>query len=124
MFEVFESGSKISKKDYKSRLPELRAELLKTQFELQKEGIPVLIIVAGAEGAGKGEVVNQLNSWMDTRHIETSVFTRESDEEAARPFFWRFWRKLPQGEQVGVFFGSWYTRPITRHVYGEMSADG
>jgi polyphosphate:AMP phosphotransferase len=123
MFEVFESGSSITKKDYKDRLPALRAELLKTQFALQKEGIPVLIIVAGAEGAGKGEVVNRLNSWMDTRYIETSVFTKESDEEATRPFFWRFWRKLPRAGQVGVFFGSWYTRPITRHVFGEMTQD-
>ena len=123
MFEVVESGSSISKKDYKARLPGLRAELLETQFALQRVGIPVLLIVAGAEGAGKGEVVNRLNSWMDTRYIETSVFTRESDEEASRPFFWRFWRKLPAAGQVGVFFGSWYTRPITRHVFGEMSAD-
>jgi AMP-polyphosphate phosphotransferase len=123
MFEVFESESSISKKDYKDRLPALRAELLQTQFALQKAGIPVLIIVAGAEGAGKGEVVNRLNSWMDTRFIETSVFTKESDEEASRPFFWRFWRKLPRGGQVGVFFGSWYTRPITRHVFDEMTAD-
>lgn len=123
MFEVFESGSRISKKDYKERLPVLRAELLQTQFALQEAGIPLLIIVAGAEGAGKGEVVNRLNSWMDTRYIETSVFTEESDEEVSRPFFWRFWRKMPAAGQVGVFFGSWYTRPITRHVFGTMPAD-
>jgi len=121
MFEVFESGASLSKKDYKARLPELRAELLHTQFALQKAGVPVLIIVAGAEGAGKGEVVNRLNSWMDTRFMETSVFTKETDEEAARPFLWRFWRKMPAAGQIGVFFGSWYTRPITRHVFGELT---
>ena len=74
MFQAFESRSKISKKDYKKRLPELRAELLKVQFALQAKGIPVLIIIAGVEGAGKGDVINRLNSWMDTRHIETKCF--------------------------------------------------
>lgn len=117
MFEVFESSSKISKDDYKKRVPELRAELLKTQFELQKQGIPVLIIIAGVEGAGKGEVINRLNSWMDTRHIETNVFRKETDEEASRPFFWRFWRKMPKEGEIGVFFGSWYTRSIRGLVF-------
>ncbi len=122
MFEVFESGSKISKSDYKKRLPELRAELLKTQFELQKQNIPLLIKVAGVEGAGKGEVVNRLNSWMDTRYIETYVFRKESDEEASRPYYWRFWRVLPRGGQIGVFFGSWYTQPIKKLVFEETDA--
>lgn len=117
MFEVFESGSTISKKEYKKRLPVLRAELLKAQFALQKKEIPVLIILAGVEGAGKGEVVNRLNSWMDTRYIETYVFRKETDEEAQRPFYWRFWRVLPANGKIGVFFGSWYSRPIKDRVF-------
>jgi AMP-polyphosphate phosphotransferase len=122
MFEVFESGSKISKKDYKKRLPELRAELLQTQFALQKENIPLLIIAAGVEGAGKGDVVNRLNSWMDTRYIETNVFRNKTDDEASRPGYWRYWRVLPSGGKIGVFFGSWYTRPIKNLVFGEISS--
>jgi len=121
MFEVFESGSKISKSDYKKRLPELRAELLKTQFELQKKNIPLLIIIAGVEGAGKGEVINRLNSWMDTRFIETNVFQNETDDEKNRPYYWRFWRKFPHAGQIGVFFGSWYTAPIKNLVFDKIS---
>lgn len=122
MFEVFESGSKISKKDYNKRLPKLRAELLRAQFALQKENIPILIIIAGVEGAGKGEVINRLNSWMDTRFIDTNVFRRETDEEASRPYYWRFWRKFPKQGQIGVFFGSWYTRYIRSLVFEEITS--
>jgi len=121
MFQVFESGSKISKEDYKKRLPELRAELLKTQFALQEQGVPLLIIIAGVEGAGKGEVINRLNSWMDTRYIETNVFRKVTDEEASRPFHWRFWRKMPKAGEIGVFFGSWYTKNIKNLVFGKES---
>ncbi len=116
MFEIVESGAKISKSQYKKRLPELRFELLQAQFALQKAGIPLLIILSGVEGAGKGEVVNRLNSWLDTRYIETNVFRVESDEQKRRPFYWRYWRKLPSKKQVGIFIGSWYRSSILKRV--------
>lgn len=112
MFEIVEAGTKISKADYKKRLPQLRYELLQAQFALKEKGIPLLIILAGVEGAGKGEVVNRLNSWMDTRYIETHVFRKETDGEKHRPFYWRFWRAMPGDGQIGIFLGSWYTRAI------------
>jgi polyphosphate kinase 2 (PPK2 family) len=55
----------------------------------------VLILIAGVEGAGKGETVNLLNEWMDPRHISTSAFFEPSSEEAERPAQWRFWKALP-----------------------------
>ena len=93
MFKVAESGSKISKKEYEDRLPVLRNELLQAQFALRDAKIPMIIVMAGVEGSGKGEVVNRINSWMDTRGIETHVFKKETDEMRKRPFFWRFWNK-------------------------------
>jgi len=56
MFKKMESDNKISRDDYAKRLPELRRELLEAQFSLQEAGIPLLIIIAGVEGAEKGEV--------------------------------------------------------------------
>jgi polyphosphate:AMP phosphotransferase len=32
---------------------------------------------------------------------------------------YRFWRALPPKGSIGIFFGSWYTQPIVRRVYGE-----
>lgn len=120
MFEIVETGSKISKSDYKKRLPVLRYELLQAQFSLQEAGIPLLIILAGVEGAGKGEVVNRLNSWMDTRFIETNVFRKDTDEQKHRPFYWRFWRKLPSERQIGIFLGSWYRVSILKRVFDDL----
>ena len=34
----------------------------------------MLILIAGVEGAGKGETVNLLNEWMDPRHIQHQRF--------------------------------------------------
>jgi polyphosphate:AMP phosphotransferase len=80
----------------------------------------VLILIAGVEGAGKGETVNLLNEWMDPRHIKTSAFGLPSDEEIERPAHWRFWRALPPKGQIGIFFGAWHTVPIVQRVMGKI----
>ncbi|HKK15291.1 MAG TPA: polyphosphate:AMP phosphotransferase, partial [Gammaproteobacteria bacterium] len=84
MFEAAELGHRISKSEFDKEEPELHTKLLKVQRDLRETSIPVIVIVSGVEGAGKGEVVNRLNEWLDTRGIETSAFWDESDEERER----------------------------------------
>lgn len=120
MFEAAELGRKISKADFDKLEPELHTNLLAVQQELRKTKIPVIIIVSGVEGAGKGDVVNRLNEWLDTRGIETTAYWSESDEERERPPYWRFWRRLPARGTIGIMFGSWYTRPIIDFVFKKI----
>ena len=81
MFEAAELGRKLSKAEFEKIEPELHTALLAIQRDLLNTNIPVILIVSGVEGAGKGEVVNRLNKWLDTRGIGTTAFWDESDEE-------------------------------------------
>jgi AMP-polyphosphate phosphotransferase len=119
MFEAAELGRTISKSKYDAELPRLRSALLQAHFALKDTRAPVIIIVSGADGAGKGEVVHRLNEWLDPRGVETHAFWQSSDEEGERPRYWRFWRALPARGRVGILFGSWYTEPIIRRVHGD-----
>jgi len=118
MFEAAELGRKIPKAEYQKQVPELRAGLLEAQRALRDAKVPVIVVISGADGAGKGETVNRLLEWLDPRGVEANVFGPLSDEERDRPPSWRFWRTLPAKGRVGIFFGSWYTDPIIRRVYG------
>ena len=122
MFEAAELGRAISKEDYEAQVPKLRAGLLEAQFRLRSSKLPVIIIVTGADGAGKGDVVHRLNEWLDPRGMDTQAFWLTSDEESERPPYWRFWRVLPARGRIGVFFGSWYTRPIVRRLAGKLKS--
>ena len=95
MFEVAELGNKLSKKDYNEQVPALRTELLTVQEALKSADFPVIVLVAGVDGAGKGETVNLLNEWLDPRYVRTFAFGEMTDEERERPEYWRFWRALP-----------------------------
>ena len=120
IFEPAELGRKLSKKEYQALLPELRAKLLEAQLALKKANVPLIIILAGVDGAGKGELLHCLNEWFDPRGVDTQAFGQLSDEERERPSSWRFWRVLPTRGRSGIFFGSWYTETILERVYGKI----
>ena len=117
MFESAEIGHKLKKSDFQKEEPELRRSLLDAQYRLlEKCKFPVIILVNGVDGAGKGETVNLFNEWMDPRHIHTHAFGASTDAEQARPEMWRFWNSLPPKGRIGILFGSWYTDPILQRV--------
>ena len=125
MFEAAELGRRIEKAEYESQLPALRARLLTLQHELKSSNVPVVVIISGVEGAGKARVLDRLSQWLDVRHLDIHAFgpEPESDEEEQRPDSWRFWMKLPARGRIGLFLGSWYTRPIIdRVMHGMKSA--
>jgi polyphosphate:AMP phosphotransferase len=121
MFESAELGHAISKRAYEKQVPRLRAALLDAQMRLlERAEFPVLCLVGGVDGGGKGDVVNLLLEWMDPRHIQVHPMGKPTDEELARPPMWRFWRALPPRGKIGIFFGSWYTEPIVDRVYDRV----
>lgn len=122
MFEAAEGGQEVAKEDYKARVATLRADLLRAQYAvLDAAGFPVVIIVGGVDGAGKGETANLFNEWMDPRHISTFGFGPPTEEEAQRPPLWRFWQALPPKGRSAMFIGSWYTQPIVAGATGKVA---
>jgi len=121
MFESAEIGHAIDKDTYEARLPALREALLEAQYELKEQArFPVIVLINGVEGAGKGETVKLLNEWMDPRLIEVRTFDDKTDEELAHPPAWRYWRQLPAQGRMGVFFGNWYSQMIQDRVHGDI----
>ncbi len=102
------------KKDYEARVPQVREELIQMQVTLQQAAFPVLLIVAGDEAAGKGDVVNLLNGWLDPRGVETFAFHAPTDEERERPPMWRYWRSLPPRGRTAIYVGGWHQDALSQ----------
>ncbi len=121
MFDSADLDHDVDKATYRREEPKLREALVNAQYDLKQSGrFATLILIAGVEGAGKGETVNLLNEWMDPRHIEVSGFAEPSDEEQERPRIWRYWRALPPKGKIGIFFGAWHTQPVVDRVTGRI----
>lgn len=121
MFESAELGHRISRQDYTQEVPALRSQLLMLQYRLLEHAtFPVLIVIGGVDGAGKGETLNVLHEWMDPRHILTTAFGAMSEAERERPRMWRYWQALPPKGRIGILFGAWHSNPILDRVGGEI----
>ena len=88
------------------------------QSALRNADFPVIVLFGGVDGAGKGDVVNALNQWMDPRWVVTRAFDEPSDEEQERPEYWRFWRALPPRGQIALLMSAWYSRPLVERAHG------
>ncbi len=107
---------RLSKKEYEEALPALREKLIQMQVQLKEAFAKVILIVAGVDGAGRGDVLNALGEWLDPRGVETFSFQSPTDEECQRPLMWRYWRRLPARGRIGVFAGSWYTEVLREEI--------
>ena len=119
MFESAELGHAVDSKTYEAEVPVLRERLLRAQADVfRKKAFPVVVLISGFEGAGKGDTLHLLNEWMDPRHMQTHAFDEPDCVERAHPRMWRYWRALPRAGDFGLFFGAWYRSVLYERVYG------
>ncbi|MCA1927604.1 MAG: polyphosphate:AMP phosphotransferase [Calditerrivibrio sp.] len=123
MFELVEMGKKISKDEYEKKISELRQRLFFAQLEAKKFKIPVVVLIAGIDGAGRGEIINLITEFMDTRYIKTHTFWAETEEERERPPFWRYWRSLASAGTTSLLFGGWYENTFLDLAYRRIDID-
>ena len=124
MLETAEIGHKVSKKAYEREEPKLREALLNAQFDLSESGRgPVLLVISGVEGGGRGETANKLTEWMDPRHIRVLAFGPPTPEEKAHPPAWRYWRALPPKGKLGIFMNAWYNELLAARIRGDIGKE-
>ena len=112
MFRSVTPPKKIGSKAYEQQVIDLRADLLKAQIDLGKTPRSIIVTIAGVDGAGKGEVIQLLNEWLDPRGLETHSFWNLENEVSQRPYQWRYWRALPPRGRLSIWFGGMYTDAI------------
>jgi polyphosphate:AMP phosphotransferase len=123
MFESAELDHRVSKVEYQTLVPKLRAALLEVQLRVvEAAAFPVLLLSAGMDGGGRADVVNLLVEWMDPRHVTAFVPDPTTCEGRSRTPTWRYGRELPPKGELGVFFGPWYAPLIEDRVYRRISA--
>ena len=112
MLEKVDLTKKMSKEEYKAKMPALESELGALQRECKRLGIPVMIVFEGYGASGKGGRIGRLIQSMDPRGFQVYPIKNETEEERMHPFLWRFWTKTPEKGKIAIFDGSWYRRVL------------
>ena len=116
MLEQVDLSKKLKKDEYKAVISDLELRLGSLQREVREFNIPVLIVFEGWEKAGKGTAINRLILTFDPRGCVVHPIFAPNEEEALRPFLWRFWIKTPPKGKIAVFDRSWYRRVLVERV--------
>lgn len=118
MLEKVDLTKKLSKKEFKARLPRLRNRLYDLQKAAWDGAIPTIILFEGWDAAGKGTAINLLTQRLDPRGFKLYAIQAPRTTELHMPWLWRFWLKVPNYGQIAIFDRSWYGRVLVERVEG------
>ncbi len=119
MLDVAEVGNRLSKKEYRQVVPQLRVDLVNAQYDLRDADFPVVVIIAGDDRVAANEVVNRLNEWLDTRFMRTHVLGELTEAEKERPRFWRLWQSMPPKGRIAIWAGGLF-REVVAYLSGDV----
>lgn len=112
----------LKKSDYAERLAAAQGRIAIASRKLAKAGRAAVFVFEGADAAGKGGAIRRATAAMDPRLYRVYPVAAPNDDERARPYLWRFWRRIPPRGRVAVFDRSWYGRVLVERVEGFVDA--
>jgi AMP-polyphosphate phosphotransferase len=111
----YETGVKYDG-DYSDALDALQDRLARVQAAHITHAQRSVIMFEGWDAAGKGGIIKHMTALLDPRFFEVWPISAPTDEEKARHFLWRFWKRLPGNREISIFDRSWYGRVLVERV--------
>lgn len=105
-------------KSYEKQLRHLQIELVKLQSHVIAEGLKVLIILEGRDGAGKDGTIKRITEHLSPRDIRVVALPKPSNVESTQWYFQRYVEHLPAAGEIVLFNRSWYNRAGVEKVMG------
>jgi polyphosphate kinase 2 (PPK2 family) len=104
--------------DYDADLAALQQRLARIQVAHILHKRRSVILFEGWDAAGKGGIIKRMTADWDPRYYQVHPIAAPTQEERDHHFLWRFWTRLPGGQNIGLFDRSWYGRVLVDRVEG------
>ena len=109
---------KLKPKAYLKELRTLQAELCKLQEWVQHEGLRVIVVFEGRDGAGKGGTIRAITERVSPRIFRLVALPAPSDREKSQMYMQRYLPHFPAAGEIVIFDRSWYNRAGVERVMG------
>jgi polyphosphate kinase 2 (PPK2 family) len=120
MLDHINLKQKLSKAEYKERLPALQRRLYDLERAVFQARVPVMVVFEGWAAAGKGSTINALAERLDPRGLRVVPITPPRTAELRYPWMRRFWLQIAARGQIVVYDTSWYRRVLIERVTGAV----
>jgi polyphosphate kinase len=104
--------------EYEKELGKLQVQLCHLQDWIKQEGLRVVILFEGRDGAGKGGTIRALTERLSPRVFRVAALPAPSDREKSQVYMQRYMQQFPARGEVVIFDRSWYNRAGVEHVMG------
>ena len=106
----------VAPRSYPAKLELLQGRLAELTRHKKFQKRSLILAFEGSDAAGKGGTIRRVAQAIDPRRYRIVPIAKPTDEEAARPYLWRFWRHVPRQGRVTIFDRSWYGRVLVERV--------
>ncbi len=109
---------KLDRKEYEQELRRLQAELCTLQEWVKAQGLRVILVFEGRDGAGKGGTIRAITERVSPRVFRVVALPAPSDREKTQMYMQRYMQHFPAAGEIVIFDRSWYNRAGVEHVMG------
>src|SRR6185369_8452820 len=111
-------NGKLKSKRYEKELRKLQAELCQLQAWVKDQGLRVIVIFEGRDGAGKGGTIRAITERVSPRVFRVVALPAPSDREKSQMYMQRYMANFPAAGEIVIFDRSWYNRAGVEYVMG------
>lgn len=123
MLETLDLSRKLGQEEYEIQLRRRQIQLRELGWQTYQKKRPVVIVFEGWDAAGKGGAIKRLTERIDPRGYAVFPISAPQGEDKTKHYLYRFWRRLPERGQIGIFDRSWYGRVLVERVEGFATDD-
>ena len=109
---------KISNRTYLKELEKLEGELAHLQSWVIKQGLKVVLVFEGRDGAGKGGTIKAITGRVSPRVFRVVALPAPTEREKTQMYAQRYLPHMPAAGEVVIFDRSWYNRAGVERVMG------
>src|SRR5499426_3458977 len=109
---------KMRNKEYVKELHRLQVELCKLQEWVKHNGLRVILVFEGRDGAGKGGTIKAITERVSPRVFRVTALPAPSDREKTQMYMQRYLQHFPAAGEIVIFDRSWYNRAGVEYVMG------
>ncbi len=107
---------KLTNKVYEKELTRVHAKLVKLQLWVIANGLKVVVVFEGRDGAGKGGVIKAITERVSPRIFRVVALPAPTEREKSQMYIQRYMRHFPAGGEIVIFDRSWYNRAGVERV--------
>jgi polyphosphate kinase len=112
------ANGKMKGKRYEKELRKLQGELCVLQDWVKHNGLRVIVVFEGRDGAGKGGTIRAITERVSPRVFRVVALPAPSDREKSQMYMQRYMAHFPGAGEVVIFDRSWYNRAGVERVMG------